>query len=414
MKITKILENINNIDITHSSDDELFKYIDNFNTAAGALQLIQFLKSIPSQRNISDEFAINLFLNTQHGRLTVIGGLLEGGYYPPEHVMMKWVKKDPSVFEYLVRDKIPPHDVQLAAISKNGFLIKSLFLKGYIPHDDVILAAIKNKSNIGAYIKKHIPFPSKVVADALYERTKGKHDLRKYARDTHPIRSNFNDWTEDELKRLVQNIDPDSLELVFKQLKSPPSIEIQKIAAKRNGLIVKYLPKPINSQVINIALVNNPNAIQVIDNPTVEQQKSTVYKDIFALQHIKHPAPEIISYAINKHPSRFINYLHPDVITDDMQLMAIKNDTNNTNSYMLEYIPHPTANFLDMYAVKYGITGYFYIKKRNLLTTELSTKALTADRNFKNGVIYQQFTSAVLEIFANNNLLLNKWLRYGE
>jgi hypothetical protein len=411
MKLTKILENINNIDLTHSTDDELLNHIKTASWEDGR----EIIKALPAHRNISDDFAIKLRTQLPAGNGEYLtNALIKSGYNPPESVMMGWIKYDPGIFEYMVNRKIPPHNVQLAAISKNGFLVKSLFLKGYIPHDDVILAAIKNKSNIGAYIKKHIPFPSKVVADALYERTKGKYDLRSVARDHHPVRSNFNDWTEEELERLVKHIDANSLITVFESLNHTPSINIQKIAAKRNGYIIGTLPKPVSTQVIDIALKNQPRVINHIDNPTIDQQKIAVTADVVALEGIKHPSKEVIDIAINKAPVNFIYFLNPKYITDELQLTALNNDTTNFKVDLLDKIPDPSPEFLELYSKKYGTNGYQFLKKRNLLTKELLNNILTSSDNFKTSIGYQNFNHAIHTIFADNSLLLNKWLRYGE
>src|SRR5574343_833239 len=110
MKITRILENINNIDITHSSDDELLQYINGFPLYSNELD--DFILIIPQKRNITDDFAIKLVKKTKHNVHFITSKLLDGGYYPPEHVMMAWVKKEPSIIEYIALKKIPPHDVQ--------------------------------------------------------------------------------------------------------------------------------------------------------------------------------------------------------------------------------------------------------------------------------------------------------------
>ncbi len=88
--------------------------------------------------------------------------------------------------------------------------------------------------------------------------------------------------------------------------------------------------------------------------------------------------------------------------SENVQLAAVRHDMNS-----IQYIEYPSRN-VQLYVIGRGAR---YVKQLNNPDTSLVKQALK-DPNFIKLEI--PWVSFVREYFANNTLLMKKWLRYGE
>jgi hypothetical protein len=106
--------------------------------------------------------------------------------------------------------------------------------------------------------------------------------------------------------------------------------------------------------------------------------------------------------AVTKRPTSIRSIENP---SEAVQMAAVKK-----NIYVLDYIEHPTYN-----VVKYAVTkdcGVASMIDPKFLTPDLITQVLTDPR----WTIFEveTYNNLVRNIFQGNNLLINKWIRYGE
>src|SRR5574343_535453 len=106
--------------------------------------------------------------------------------------------------------------------------------------------------------------------------------------------------------------------------------------------------------------------------------------------------------AVTNRPASIKSIENP---SEAVQMAAIQK-----NIYVLDYIQNPTYN-----VVKYAVTkdcGVASIIDPKFLTPDLIKQVLTDTR----WTIFEvdTYNKLVQNIFKGNNLLINKWIRYGE
>lgn len=89
-----------------------------------------------------------------------------------------------------------------------------------------------------------------------------------------------------------------------------------------NGLSIKYITTP-HYEVKKKALLNTPEAIQFIQNPSLELQRIAVSRDGLCLRFIDSPSEEICNKALSQNGEAVRYIKHPSL---DMCKRAIRND----------------------------------------------------------------------------------------
>jgi hypothetical protein len=139
---------------------------------------------------------------------------------------------------------------------------------------------------------------------------------------------------------------------------------------------------PVNwdakSEKQQIALVKrSPQSMQKITNPSEAVQLAAVNANIFAIEFIKNPS-EVVQLAAVTRYGRALRF-----ISDQSE--AVKSAAVNQDMYAFVYVNNPSDEM-----IKLALTSRYFIDSPSL---------------------YEYITK---KLFANNTILMKKWLRYGE
>ena len=114
-------------------------------------------------------------------------------------------------------------------------------------------------------------------------------------------------------------------------------------------------------------------AIEYIKNPSLEVQLAAVNQNAYAIQDIKNPSPEVQLAAVN-HEGWAIYYIENP--SPEVQLAAV-----NQNGDAIQYIENPPHEWITLPSI---------IRNKDL------------------------YDPMIKKIYPNNNLLIKKWIRYGD
>ena len=114
-------------------------------------------------------------------------------------------------------------------------------------------------------------------------------------------------------------------------------------------------------------------AIRFIKNPSIEVQLAAVKQYVYAIQWIENPSPAVQLAAV-KQDGYVIQYIKDPSI--EVQLAAAKK-----SGYAIKYIENPSHELITLPSV---------IKIKDL------------------------YDPMIKKIYPNNNLLIKKWIRYGD
>ncbi len=232
-----------------------------------------------------------------------------------------------------------------------------------------------------------------------------------------------------------------------------PSDAVIKFALRHDGINLKYLPKmgiPMTDEYIKIAVRSNGRAIGWVDNPTEDQMIRAVSKTSQAIHNIMKPyskkitpgvvTSRVIATASKKNSGAAANVLiKHEQLDDDAITAAIKK-----HPHAILHIKHPTPEQISMALelaprlflniIRKGWTvpehvlsnkikifpEWIYdlaLHRRDLVTNDMIKHALTNPKLINmpirswGGLTYDMIVKVV---FKDNNLLMKKWLRYGE
>jgi hypothetical protein len=137
-------------------------------------------------------------------------------------------------------------------------------------------------------------------------------------------------------------------------------------------------------------LQQQPERIKFITNPTFEEMELVVRSDGTKIQYIKNPPPGIIKIAILQDYQAIRNVTVP--IPFDAQIAAV-----SKSIFALNFIAERTDPIAPE-AIKIALQHHKWF--------EIHTDYM--------GLIYNESTykSMVQQVFKNNNLLIDKWMRY--
>jgi hypothetical protein len=119
-------------------------------------------------------------------------------------------------------------------------------------------------------------------------------------------------------------------------------------------------------------------AIQLIDDPSEKVQLVAVQRDPFSIYYIKNPTEKVQLLAVSLNAYTIRSIKNP---SEAVQLEAIREG----NGRVVQFLENPTAS-----AIKAALT------QQGLIDDSMD------------------YTRIVKKLFANNTILMNKWLRYGE
>lgn len=207
-------------------------------------------------------------------------GIFRSGYKPSDEQMTKWARARP----YIIGDAIRlyghvPDDALIAALSKSGQHLTDLLSQGYIPSDDVLIAAVTKKKSLAKIIPLYIKTPSIRLARSINKIVGYTAISEPNLQSTAPITqsNNFSTWTDEDIIELIKKTDPGNIKNIIKDLKNP-SDEVQVAAVKREVSILSWLH--VQSQkAIEVALKKNPWNIGYVKTPTTEQMMKAIKQD---------------------------------------------------------------------------------------------------------------------------------------
>ena len=189
-----------------------------------------------------------------------------------------------------LHNKLPTEAEQLAAVRKNGYVIKIIKKQS----EQIQLAAVKQNG----YAIKYIDNPSEEVQLAA---------VRKYGCAINYIKNPSEEVQLAAVKRSGQAIK--CIENPVEQVQlaavkqdgwaiqyiDNPSERVQLAAVRQNGLVIGDIKIP-SEQVQLAAVKQNGWAIQYIDNPSERVQLAAVKQDTIAIDYIENPYPSVIKY----------------------------------------------------------------------------------------------------------------------
>mgnify|MGYP005924138799 CR=1 FL=1 len=167
-----------------------------------------------------------------------------------------------------LHNKLPTEAEQLAAVRKNGYVIKIIKKQS----EQIQLAAVKQNG----YAIKYIDNPSEEVQLAA---------VRKYGYAINYIK---NPSEEVQLAAVERN------GYAIQYIKNP-SEQVQIAAVKQDGWNFQYIENP-SEQVQLAAVKQDAEAIQYIKNPSERVQLAAVKQDTIAIDYIENPYPSVIKY----------------------------------------------------------------------------------------------------------------------
>ena len=167
-----------------------------------------------------------------------------------------------------LHNKLPTEAEQLAAVRKNGYVIKIIKKQS----EQMQLAAVKQNG----YAIKYIDNPSEEVQLAA---------VRKYGYAINYIK---NPSEKVQLAAVERN------GYAIQYIKNP-SEQVQLAAVKQDGWNFQYIENP-SEQVQLAAVKQDAEAIQYIKNPSEQVQLAAVKQDTSAIGYIKNPYPSVIKY----------------------------------------------------------------------------------------------------------------------
>ena len=189
-----------------------------------------------------------------------------------------------------LHNKLPTEAEQLAAVRKNGYVIKIIKKQS----EQIQLAAVKQNG----YAIKYIDNPSEEVQLAA---------VRKYGCAINYIKNPSEEVQLAAVKRsgqAIKCIENPSEQVQLAAVKQDgwaiqyidnPSEWVQLAAVRQNGLVIGDIKIP-SEQVQLAAVKQNGWAIQYIDNPSEQVQLAAVKQDIIAIDYIENPYPSVIKY----------------------------------------------------------------------------------------------------------------------
>ena len=128
------------------------------------------------------------------------------------------------------------------------------------------------------------------------------------------------------------------------------------------------------SEEVQLAAVKGyGDAIRFIKNPSPAVQLAAVKQDAYAIQFIKNPSPAVQLAAVKRRGLAIEYIKNPSL---EVQLAAV-----NQSVYAIQYIENPPHEWITLPSV---------IKIKDL------------------------YDPMIKKIYANNNLLIKKWIRYGD
>ncbi len=139
-----------------------------------------------------------------------------------------------------------------------------------------------------------------------------------------------------------------------------------------------------------------------LDKASEQEQLAAIKKNATAIYNISAPTREMQELAIRAKPTIIASPIHFD---EDMIMLAI-----SLNGFVIAGVKNPTEE-MQLIAVRNHPGTLSSIKNPTKLTIRT---ALTDERNFIHDQIYGAYQHEVKQLFANNALLMKKWLRYGE
>ena len=132
-----------------------------------------------------------------------------------------------------------------------------------------------------------------------------------------------------------------------------------------------------------------------INDMSDEEQLAAVNRNGDAIRFIKNPSPEVQLAAV-KQRGLVIDYIENPSL--EVQLAAV-----NQNGWAIQYIKNPSPE-VELAAVKgYGRAIQFIENPSHELITLPSVIK-----------IKDLYDNLIKKLYANNNLLIKKWIRYGD
>ncbi|MCK9369774.1 hypothetical protein M0R04_07710 [Candidatus Dojkabacteria bacterium] len=154
--------------------------------------------------------------------------------------------------------------------------------------------------------------------------------------------------------------------------------------------------------VDDLAACNQPE----LAHASPQEQLAAIKKNANAIQNIKNPTREMQRIAIEKQPTIIAAMKnHGTHFDEDMLLLAISH-----NGFVIGSIDDPSEE-MQMTAIKDHIGTISSIVNP---TPRVVKFAFSNPQYFLHDHLYDTFKHEVARIFADNTLLMKKWLRYGE
>ena len=332
---------------------------------------------------------------------------------PTDAQLIRQVRYDPSSIRNIRK---PNESVQLAAVKKDGLILKTIFDMGIKPSDDVQICAIEQNSKAIVYIKN----PSVTVQKEFARMY--PHDKASIQNPTKEIifaglkgrSESASEW----IKLLKDPTEEDLINAVkicayaIKWLDNP-SEKVQLAAVRKVGYSIKYIKHP--TELVQITAITNKdgresggsilsyindlcenaklaavnldgNFIKFIKNPSDEMKLLAIRQSGYSIRYINNPSESLKMEAVS-HNGGVIQYIKNP--SREIQLAAVEND-----GHAIYYIKNPTHE-VKLAAVKKTGTAINYIRSPN---EEIQLAAV------------QQNPHAINYIFSKNIILSNKVL----
>jgi hypothetical protein len=185
----------------------------------------------------------------------------------------------------------------------------------------------------------------------------------------------------------------------------------QLAAVKEHGMNLKHIVQSgiVPSEAVQLAAVKHASgAIKFIKDPSEAVQVAAINKFWSAIDDIENPCEAAQLAAVTRYGYSIENIIDKGIIpSDKVQVAAVKQ-----NSGALQILQHtgikisPRLHFIEVYNVP-SIENYFINPTRENLNIVLTDQKFIMEWK----KIYDKF---VKHIFANNSVMVNKWLRYSE
>jgi hypothetical protein len=151
----------------------------------------------------------------------------------------------------------------------------------------------------------------------------------------------------------------------------------------------------------DFVVMNQPE----LENATEQEQLKAIQENPAAIHNLKNPTREMQKIAIEKKPTVIVALKRGTRFDEDMLMLAV-----SLNGFVISNIENPSEE-LQLAAVTNHIGAIESIAHP---TTAVIKLALTNENNFYHEQRYHAFQHNVKRIFADNAVLMKKWLRYGE